>query len=128
MSRREGLDRRCPARAISLGVRGEIIDEVISSLATALNTSRRTLKKHFVRPHYQLGERSLFARRVQLCESRRNARAGGAGEGGAGDAVLCRRACRERREERDGARGGSKWVERDRRNPTVNFEALPSLP
>jgi hypothetical protein len=40
------------ARDLARRKRSEIIDEAIGSLATALNTSRATLKKHFVRAYY----------------------------------------------------------------------------
>jgi monoamine oxidase len=50
------------ARELARLKRGEIIDEAIGSLATALNTSRATLKKHFVRAHYHDWVNDPFSR------------------------------------------------------------------
>jgi monoamine oxidase len=50
------------ARDLARRKRSEIIDEAIGSLATALNTSRATLKKHFVRAHYHDWENDPFSR------------------------------------------------------------------
>ena len=50
------------ARDLARRTRGEIIDEAIGSLATALDTSRRTVKKHLVRAHYHDWDNDPFSR------------------------------------------------------------------
>jgi monoamine oxidase len=50
------------ARDLARRTRGEIIDEVIGSLATALSTSPRTVKKHLVRTHYHDWDNDPFSR------------------------------------------------------------------
>jgi monoamine oxidase len=50
------------ARDLARRTRGEIIDEAVGSLATALNTSRGTVKKHLVRAHYHDWDNDPFSR------------------------------------------------------------------
>ena len=55
--------RRGPgARDLARRARSEIIDEASGSLATALCTSRRTVKKHFLRAHYHDWVNDPFSR------------------------------------------------------------------